>query len=104
MPSQEKISVQTFEVEDLVDPGSALPFSEMQSAARLIKVELPVLDVDGAQPRTLETLEEDGETWKRWGVESVAVDGGVKLNAMSEPETAFSQWVDLSRVRYRWVR
>jgi hypothetical protein len=99
-----KINVHTFVVEDLADPEAALPFSGMQNADRLIKVELPVLDVDGAQPRTLETLEDDGETWKRWRVESFAVDGRVKLVSIPEVSGGYSRWVDLSSVRYRWVR
>ena len=99
-----KINVHTFVVEDLADPEAALPFSGMQNADRLIRVELPVLDVDGAQPRTLETLEDDGETWKRWRVESFAVDGRVKLVSIPEVSGGYSRWVDLSSVRYRWVR
>jgi hypothetical protein len=99
-----KINVHTFEVEDLADPEAALPFSGMQNADRLIKVELPVLDIDGAQPRSLETLEDDGETWRRWKVESFAVDGRVKLTSVTEVEGGYLRWVDLGSVCYRWVR
>ena len=101
---RKKINVHTFIVEDLADPKSILPFNEQQHAERLVKVELPVLGLSEAQPRTLEILQEDGVTWVRWRVEKFAVDGRVQLVCLDEAEQGRKQWADLSQVRYRWVR
>ena len=101
---RKKINVHTFIVEDLADPKSILPFNEQQHAERLVKVELPVLGLSEAQPRTLELLQEDGVTWVRWRVEKFAVDGRVQLVCLDEAEQGRKQWADLSQVRYRWVR
>jgi hypothetical protein len=101
---RKKINVHTFVVEDLADPKAVLPFHDQQHAERLVKVELPALGLGQAQPRTLEILQDDGETWTRWRVEKFAVDGRVQLVCLNEPDLGYKVWRDLSRVRYRWVR
>jgi hypothetical protein len=101
---KKKINVHTFVVEDLADPGAVLPFHDQQHAERLVKVELPTLGLGEAQPRTLELLQDDGATWVRWRVEKFAVDGRVQLVCLSDSGPGHKIWVDLSRVRYRWVR
>ena len=102
--TKKKINVHTFIVEDLADPKAILPFHEQQHAERLVKVELPTLGLSEAQPRTLELLQDDGETWVRWRVEKLAVDGRVQLLCLGETDPGLKVWIDLSRVRYRWVR
>ena len=101
---KKKINVHTFIVEDLADPKAVLPFHEQQHAERLVKVELPALGLSEAQPRTLELLQDDGETWVRWKVEKFSVDGRVQLLCLGETDAGLKVWKDLSRVRYRWVR
>ena len=101
---KKKINVHTFVVEDLADPGAVLPFHDQQHAERLVKVELPTLGLGEAQPRTLELLQDDGATWVRWRVEKFAVDGRVQLVCLGDSGPGHKIWVDLSRVRYRWVR
>ena len=102
--TEKKINVHTCIVEDLADLKSALPFHEQQHAERLVKVELPTLGLSEAQPRTLELMQDDAETWARWRVEKFAVDGRVRLQCLGETDPGYKVWVDLSCTRYRWVR
>ena len=68
-------------------------------AERLVKVELPGLGlVEG--PRKLE-FTSNGEDWEPARLVKVALDGRVQLEKESDPGRPV--WMDLSRLRYRWI-
>ena len=95
----------TFWVEYVGKKDETPPFKQPLPAARLIKLDLPRLDLDPNQPRRLEIQRpgsdgrEDG--WEKWKIEKFAADGQVQLRQEDHPENV--EWVDLSEKRYRWL-
>ena len=69
------------------------------SADRMVKVDLPGMGIV-PEGRQLEYTV-DGDTWTKARVIDVAVDGRVKLEPEHAPGTA--SWVDLAKLRYRWL-
>ena len=97
-----KIGRHTFEVEDLTNPTDPLPFATPINSERLVKLDMPELDLDPTQTRTLEILNTELDEWIRHKVETYSVDGRVMLREVSNPQVV--GWFDLSSLRYRWVR
>jgi hypothetical protein len=94
----------TFKVACWHDPLRPVPVKNPIHADRLVKLDMPELELRPDQPRTLEILEPDAdpeEGWVRWRVERFARDGMVQLRREDQPGVA--DWFDLSRTRYRWV-
>jgi len=92
----------TFELEPLIDlEHSVLRYKkkDMVSADRLVKVTMPQLEDDGFQ-KYLE-ISEDGHSWDSYIVKQVAPDGKVKICPEGAPHS--THWVDLTKLRYRWV-
>ncbi len=92
----------TFEVEDLTDPNQPHPFKTPLHAEHLVKLDMPELDLDPTQTRTLEILDTERDEWNKHKVEKYTVDGRVMLREVSNPQVV--GWFDLSSLRYRWVR
>ena len=90
----------TFYVQDVADPRRELGFLQPLAAERLIKLDLPTLEISESQPRVLEMREGDYDVWVRWHVLRFAIDGRVQLKRSDSEEV---RWMDLSRVSYRWV-
>ena len=67
-----------------------------------MKLDMPELDLDPTQTRTLEILNTELDEWIRHKVENYSVDGRVMLREVSNPQVV--GWFDLSSLRYRWVR
>ena len=95
----------TFWVEYVGKRDETPPFKQPLPAARLIKLDLPRLELDPDQPRKLEIhrpgCEESDEGWEAWRIEKFAADGQVQLRNEIHPDTV--EWVDLSEKRYRWL-
>ena len=98
---RKKIGKSTFIVEDLADPGAKLRLRQPVHAERLVKVDLPELDLPDDSRRLLELHQPASDSWERWKIVSFAADGRVKLENQSDARDVC--WVDLSRSRYRWV-
>ena len=94
-----KIEKHTFRVEDPVDPRSETPFMQPLNADRLVKIDMPELQLDVDQNRKLE-IEEAG-IWVPYNIERFAPDGRVQLRRTDGVEDR--RWCDLSEHRYRWV-
>ena len=68
---------------------------------RLIPLDMPELDVDPNQPRRIEVYDNRTDVWSEAVIEQIAVDGKVALRFKDFPSEW--SWVDLTRVRYRWM-
>ena len=98
---EKKVGENTYELRPLIRGAKSFldRSTNKFSAERLVTVDLPAIELD-SQDRELE-FTVDGDSWGKAKVVAVAPDGRVKL----EPEHNRSQtkWVDLSRLRYRWL-
>ena len=96
-----KIDVHTFRVVDVTDGVEPPYLVQPINADRLIKLDMPSLDIHPDQPRVLEILNEDGDDWSKGTIERFSVDGRAAIRYTENPEVL--EWVDLSAQRYRWV-
>ena len=97
-------SKHTFWVEYASNREQLPPFDLPVHAERLVKIDLPTFELDEHQPRCLEILrpgEDEEEGWERYYVERFGVDGQVLLR--HSVNLGHTEWVDLSRERYRWI-
>jgi hypothetical protein len=95
------INRHTFVVQDLADPGAEVPFMQPVNAERLVRLDMPELELREGQLRRIEMRSVDGEPWELYQIDRFAADGRVRLRP--EAEGAAPRWVDLSRCQYRWV-
>ncbi len=65
-----KIGRLTFEVEDSTDPNQPLPFATRLRAERLVRLDMPELDVDPTHTRMLENLDTERDEWIKHKVEN----------------------------------
>ena len=94
-----KISPTTFEVEDLADKAMTIPFTQPLHAERLVKLDMPELELSPTQPRRLEMRERETQPWNEYFIERFAPDGRVSIRHGDSE----ARWVDLSRCEYRWL-
>ena len=94
-----KISDTTYHVEDLVDKDRVLQFKQPLHAERLVKVDMPELDLAPGQPRGVEVRSTVDGPWRRGRIERFGVDGRVCVKF----DAGDSQWLDLSECEYRYV-
>ena len=94
-----KISPAAFEVEDIVDKATPIPFRQPVNAERLAKLDMPELELRPGQPKRLEMRERETQPWNEYVVERFGIDGRVNLRV---PGGA-ARWVDLSKCEYRWL-
>ena len=95
-----KISPAAFEVEDLVDKTYSPPFTQPLNAERLIKLDMPELELRPGQPKRLEMRMKETQPWGEYTVERFGLDGRVSLRTPG----GSAQWVDLSKCEYRWLQ
>ena len=95
-----KISPTTFEVEDLVDKKRALGFTQPLHAERLIKLDMPELELRPDQPRRLEMRTSEAQPWNEYEIERFGVDGRVSLRVPG----GGAEWYDLTQCEYRWLQ
>ena len=95
-----KTSSTTYTVADLVDKSLVIPFKQPIHAERLIKLDMPELELRAGQPRRLEMREKETQPWNEYTVERFGMDGRVSLR-LKDGE---ARWVDLSKCEYRWLQ
>ena len=96
-----KVGTNTVRVCPLVDPAGPVPVAQPVNGERLVRVELPELNLDPHAPRKLEIHDRETDSWVAWNVERFAVDGRVRLRRCDDERTC--RWFDLSNVKYRWL-
>ena len=97
-----KVSPSTFVIGDSADPHAVIPVRQPLHADRLVRLDMPELELSPEQPRRLELRTGPGEDWNTYVIERFGVDGRVRL--MLEGGAAQTRkWVDLSEHEYRWL-
>ena len=96
-----KISRHTFVVGDVADPKRELPFVQPLNAERLVKIDMPELDLDAAHLRRVDIYDSMADVWRTWEIERFSADGRVFVKDLLRP--ANREWIDLATKRYRWV-
>ena len=88
-----------FWVEDLVDKTKSVPFRQPVHAERLVKLDMPELELRADQPRRLEMRTSEIQPWNEYTIERFGVDGRVCLRL----DGGGAEWHDLSQCEYRWL-
>ena len=89
-------------MEDIADPVARIPFrGNKLNAERLVKLDMPELELHPDQANVIEVHQGDSDTWRRAVIEKFSVDGRCRLRWSDDQ--ALTEWADLSRLRYRWV-
>ena len=99
---KKKISPTTLVVEDLVDKSFVPSFTQPLHAERLIKLDMPVLDLQPNQPRRLEMREKVTDEWSEYVIDRFGADGRVRVS-VPDGRAQDSKWVDLTKCEYRWL-
>ena len=99
---KKKISPTTFVVEDLVDKSFVPSFTQPLHAERLIKLDMPELDLEPNQPRRLELREKVTDEWSEYVIDRFGADGRVRVS-VPDGRAQDSKWVDLTKCEYRWL-
>ena len=97
-----KISPSTFVVEDLVDKEHAPAFNTRLHAERLVRLDMPELELSADQPRRLELREKESDQWTEYTIDRFGADGRVRLK-LEGGGTQTRRWIDLSKCEYRWL-
>ena len=92
----------TYVVEDLVDKQAVPPFRQPVHAERLIKLDMPELELSADQPRRLEMREKPTDQWNTYCIEKFGADGRVLL-ILEGGAAQTRRWVDLTQCKYRWL-
>ena len=85
-----------------MDPNRVISFKQPLSADRLVKLDLPEVQLDPSQPRKLELREGTSNEWSQFEIDKFGVDGRVRLTVPGGG-TQQSRWIDLSKSEYRWL-
>ena len=96
-----RIGPETFAVCDPVDPKKPMTFTNKLNADRLIRIDMPELELKEGQHVRLDVHDNTTDEWRPATIEKYAYDGRVALRYDHEP--AELVWLDLFRERYRWV-
>ena len=81
--------------------GDPISFDQPIHADRMVKLDMPELDLDPAQPRRIEIHDPSTDTWDAFELERFSVDGRVRIRHALQHTNV--EWVDLAKKRYRWV-
>ena len=100
-----KVSPSTFVVEDLVDKSFDPPFIQPLHAERLVKLDMPELELRLGQPRNIEMRERETQPFNVWVIERFGSDGRVfvRVEGAADGDVSSGRWVDLTKCEYRWV-
>ena len=96
---KEKIGPGTYRVEDVADRTAVLPFAQPINADRLIRLDMPELELQAGQPRRLLMRTRPTQPWNEYRIERFAADGRVQLRL----EDGHARWYDLSECEYSWL-
>ena len=83
----------------MADRARPLPFKQPLHAERLVKLDMPELELRADQPRRLEMRTREAQPFNEYVVERFAADGRVYLRTPG----GSAEWHDLSRCEYRWL-
>ena len=97
-----KVSPTTFVVEDLVDKDEAPSFKQPVHAERLVRLDMPELELSPDQPRRLEMRERPTQPWNTYTIDRFGADGRVRLR-LEDGAAQTRQWYDLTKCEYRWL-
>ena len=86
-------------VEDLVDKSAKLEFRQPIHTERLVRLDMPELELSPDQPRRLEMRTAVTQPFNEYVIERFGVDGRVLLRI----EGGGAEWHDLSKCEYRWL-
>ena len=75
----EKSSPSTFRVRDLADHRAVLPFGQPLHASRLVKIDLPEVELKPGQPRRMLMKTRPNQPLNEYVVERFAADGRIQL-------------------------
>ena len=81
-----KVSPTTFVVEDLVDKDAVPGFTQPLRAERLVRLDMPELELSPDQPRRLELRETPLQPWNEYTIDRFGADGRVRLSFPEVPE------------------
>ena len=96
-----RIAANTFMVESVVDPGRETSFVQPIHAERLVKLDMPELQLSDRMNRDIEIYDNTRDAWDRFKIEKYSIDGRVQVRKLANPTEL--EWLDMSTVRYRWV-
>ena len=96
-----KIGPETFAVCDPLDPKRPMNFTNKLNADRLIRIDMPELELKEGQHVRLDVHDSTTDEWRTATIEKYAYDGRVALLYEHDPSELV--WLDPSRERYRWV-
>ena len=96
---RQKVSPTTFYIEDIVDRDAVVPSHQPIHAERLIKLDMPELELSADQPRRLEMRKSLQSPRNEYRIDRFGADGRVRLTY----EAGNPEWVDLTQVEYRWL-
>jgi hypothetical protein len=71
-------------------------------AERLVKVDMPELDVKLEGTHRIELFDADAGDWRAAELLQIGADGKIRLRY--DDDAATTEWLDLSKERYRWIR
>ena len=97
-----KIGPNSFHVEDLVDKDFVPPFRNPVNADRLIKLDMPELELDPSQPRKVSVKESATGEFNTYLIDRFGVDGRVRVQ-LEDGAAHTRRWLDLSKCEYRWL-
>ena len=96
-----KVGPHTFHVQDFADPEARVTFSQPVNAERLVRLDLPELELNPEQPRDVEIFR--GDAWERHRIDKFSADGRVYVVQSGLEPGSRGVWMDLSKQRFRYV-
>ena len=87
---------------DLNDAEYVPPFKQPLHAERLIKLDMPELELQPGQPRKLELRENPMQPWNAYVIDRFGADGRVRIE-LEGGAAQTKKWVDLTQCEYRWL-
>ena len=85
-----------------MDKTQVPTFTQPLHAERLIRLDMPELELDPGQPRRLELRTSPVEPWTEYVIDRFGADGRVRLS-LPGGAAQTRKWVDLTKCEYRWL-
>ena len=82
-----------------MDKRAVVPFRQPIHAERLVKLDMPELELQAGQPRKLEMRTAPTQPYNEYTIEKFGIDGRVLLRL----EGGDATWHDLTECEYRWL-
>ena len=82
-----------------MDKTAVLRFKQPLNSDRLVKLDMPELELKADQLRRLEMIARPTEPFSEYKIEKFGIDGRVLLRM----EGGNASWHDLTKCEYRWL-